>query len=144
MASKNVVDLDILRPDPVYRTINGHEFDLSFVPTGITFDVDDLSRQLSEIPITDYGPNCESAKLLLLETDPEIKKQLQDRINKATKEAVDITIKLCATFTQWKYHDMDEEWWKGNTSIDQVNDFATCIREALVRSYAGVEAYGKN
>ena len=44
-----VVDLDILRPAPRMIKLGGHKIDLSFVPCGITFDIDKISRRLVEI-----------------------------------------------------------------------------------------------
>ena len=38
----NVIDLDILRPEQKLVKLGGHEIDLSFIPCGITFEIDQI------------------------------------------------------------------------------------------------------
>ena len=117
----NVIDLDILRPDKKIVKLNGKMIDVSYIPLGITFEVDEIVNQLGRFTMDD------------LQTD---KKKIQ--------EAFDITVKLCSVFASYKNPDMDEAWFKDNCEASQINAFAMAIRESLTRSYKGVEAYGKN
>ncbi len=118
---ENVIDLDILRPDKTIIKLNGKEIDVSFIPLGITFEVDDIVNELGKFT----------------------KKELQTNRVKI-KEALSITVRLCATFASYKYPEMDEKWFTDNCDSDQINRFATAIKGALERSYKGIETYGKN
>ena len=46
-----ILDLDLLRPDPKVIKLGGKEIDVSFIPCGITFDVDRITREISELGI---------------------------------------------------------------------------------------------
>ena len=121
MAS-NVIDLDILRPASKIIKLNGKTFDVSFIPVAITFDVDEIVRKLSEID----------------------QKELDDGNSDATKEAFDLTVKLCVLFVAHFYPEMDEDWFKEHTDSSQIKVFADTIKDALLASYNGIENYGKN
>jgi len=121
----NIVDLDILRPEARMVRLAKKEFDVSFVPTGCTFEIDTIVRELQNITLK------AGAKELTDDTA-------------ATKKAFDLTIRLCVAFISHKCPEMDVNWFLENTSPQQVKVFAEAIKEALVSSYAGVEAYSKN
>lgn len=116
-----IIDLDIIRPNKKRVKLAGKIVDVSYVPCGVTFEVDDLIRKLGAI-----GP----AKL---ENDPA-----------AQKEAFSISIKLCSLFFSVHYPDMTEKWFLDNVAIDQINVIVDAIKDALIDSYKGVERYGKN
>lgn len=118
--SDTVVDLDIIRPKKKIVKLNGKEFDVSFIPCGMTFEVDELIRKL--------GTFNEEA--------------LKDQKN--VKIAFDTTVQLCSVFASYKYPELDENWFKDNVDAAQIGVFAEAIKESLVRSYKGVEQYGKN
>ena len=120
----NIVDLDILRPESRNVKLNGKVFDVSFVPTGCTFEIDSIIRELQ-------GITLKKGKELTDDSD-------------ATKKAFDLTIRLCVAFVSHKCPEMDADWFMKSTSPQQVKVFAEAIKEALVSSYAGVEAYSKN
>ena len=118
---ENVIDLDVLRPEQKFIKLNGKQIDISFIPCAITFDIDELVKELSKL---------DQKKL---KTD-----------GKEQKKAFDITVKMCAIFCMWKYPEMDEEWFRENTSPGQLYSFSNEIRTALVKAYAGIEDYSKN
>lgn len=117
----NVVDLDILRPDSVIVKLAGKEIDVSFIPLGITFEVDDIVNELGKFTKKE------------LSTDRE-----------KIKEALNLTVRLCALFASYHHPEMDEKWFMDNCDASQINAFAQAIKGALRRSYKGIEEYGKN
>ena len=118
--TEGIVDLDILKLPKKIIKLGGVQIDVSFVPCGITWEIDSLVRKLSE-----YDEN-----------------KLKDE--KSSKEALDIIIKLCSTFASFKNPELSEKWFRENVEMPQINAFVSLIKEALIRSYAGVEQYGKN
>ena len=124
-----IEDLDILRPEPRFIHIGGKDIDVSFIPCGITFDVDNIVQELQEID------------QVKLSGDPEHNiKPDKDTI----KKAFDLSIDLCVAFCSWKYPELDKEWFLSETSPNQIQAFSTAIKDALVRAYAGVESDPKN
>jgi hypothetical protein len=119
--ARKVVDLDILRTEPQFIKLGGKEIDVSFIPTAITFDIDTIVNRLNQIGV-----------------------QAMSAGGDETKEAFDLTVKLCATFCLWKYPEMDEEWFRENTDASQLRRFAEVIQQTLQKAYAGVEEYQKN
>ena len=118
--TEGIVDLDILKPPKKLIKLGGVQIDVSFIPCGITWEIDSLVRKLSEY---------DAAKM-----DDE----------KSAKEALDTIIKLCSTFASFKNPELSEKWIRENVEMPQRNAFVSLIKEALIRSYAGVEQYGKN
>lgn len=116
-----VIDLDILRPEPLLVKIASREIDVSYVPCGITFELDDTVQQLVKI---DAG-------------------KIQNDVTEQ-RRAFDLGVRLCAIFCKRKYPDMNEEWFLDNASSQQITGFANAIQTALMRSYAGIEAHAKN
>lgn len=116
-----VEDLDILRPEPRLIKLGEKEIDVSFIPCGITFDVDTILNELGVM------------------TQEEIK---TDSVK--SKRAFELSIKLCATFCKHSHPEMDEDWFYRNTDAYQVKAFAEAIKDALVRAYSGIEGYQKN
>jgi len=115
-----VKDLDVLRPKPNYIKLADTEIDVSFIPCGITFEIDSIMQDLSTITVEAVKDNPESAR-----------------------RAFDLTIRLCAAFCSWKNPEMTKEWFMENVDARQVREFAEAIKEALERSYSGIEDYGK-
>lgn len=116
-----VEDLDILRPEPRAVRIGGKDIDVSFIPCGITFEVDSIVRELQGISSDKLLANGEE-----------------------TKRAFELSVRLCAAFCSHKYPELDEEWFMENVDAAQVKAFSTAIKDALVRAYAGIEANPKN
>ena len=117
----NVVDLDLLRRKERFIKLEGREIEISFIPTAITFDVDDLVTSMSQLDME--------------------KVQAEDK--EETKKAFDLSIKLCATFCKWKYPEMDEQWLLEHTNVWQIHIFAEEIKKLLAEAYQGAEKYGK-
>lgn len=116
-----VIDLDILRPEPRVVKIGGKEVDVSFIPCGITFDLDAIVQELVRL---------DQHKV---QTDPA-----------EMKRAFNLGLKLCAVFCQHKYPEMDEVWFENNLDAGQVNAFTSAIQQALMKAYEGVKAHSKN
>jgi hypothetical protein len=116
-----VIDLDILRPEPNLIKIGGKEIDVSFIPCGITFDLDAVVQEL------------------LAFTQDELK---GDRVKQ--KQAFGLSVKLCALFSQSQYPEMDEAWFMKHTTANQINSFASEIQGTLIRIYSEVGAHSKN
>jgi hypothetical protein len=117
----NVIDLDILRPEPNIVKIGGREIDVSFIPCGITFDLDAVVQELVKL-------DSERIK-----ADPA-----------EMKRAFNLGVKLCSTFCEHKFPEMTEQWFYDNANAEQVNGFASAVQTALFKSYAGVAAHSKN
>lgn len=105
-----VEDLDILRPQPKFFRIGGKDVDVSFIPCGITFEIDRIVNGLN--------------KFVNLDSDESI------------KEAFRLTVELCVAFCSWKNPELDYEWFQANTSAAQVKLLADGIKDALTKAYA--------
>jgi hypothetical protein len=122
--SNTVMDLDIIRPQANIVRINNKEFDLSFIPTGITFEVDELVNQ-------------KLAKL-------DYKKIKEEKDSGEIRKAFDLSVELCVTLLSFWDSSITEEWFLRNTSSGQVEKLVSVITSALEVSYEGVKQYGKN
>ncbi len=116
-----VIDLDILRPEPEMVKIGGRDIDVSFIPCGITFDLDAIVQKLIKM---------DRKKI---QSDPKV-----------MREAFDLGVRLCAVFCQNDNPEMTESWFLKNATNEQVNGFVQSIQAALMRTYAGVAAHAKN
>jgi len=112
-----VRDLDVLRPEKVVVKLAGKEIDVSFVPTGLTFDIDSIVRKMTAL---------DSKKIV--KGDPE-----------ESRKGFDLAVDLCVAYCQWQHSEMDHEWFMTNTSVQQINVLGTAIREALEKAYEGIE-----
>jgi len=111
------LDLDILRPEKKLVKIGGQTIDLSYIPCGITFDVDKIVRTLGKFTEKELIADADKAKI-----------------------AFELSIQLCALFCTVKHPELDEEWWRNNADITQINQFAYAVQEALVKAYKGIES----
>lgn len=118
---EEIMDLDILRPKSRKVKLAGKIIDVSFIPCGVTFEVDALLRELSEINQEKIGNDLEE-----------------------TKKGYNLAIQLCSVFVSAQYPEMNEEWFKKSTTSGQLTEIVNAIRDALAESYKGVEQYGKN
>jgi hypothetical protein len=117
----DVVDLDILRPKRISVRLANKTIDCSMIPCGITFEIDKLVRDLMSL---DRGRITEGGE--------------------ETRSALDLTIRMCSTFASVNNPEMTEEWFRANVDAGQLQAMADIIKDALLRSYEGVKAYGKN
>jgi hypothetical protein len=112
----NIIDLDVLRPEKKVVKIGGHEIDVSFIPCGITFEIDAIMREINKLNREDVGDGGESAR-----------------------NAFNLSVKLCSAFCAWAYPELDEEWFMANASPQQLGVLASTIQETLIKAYAGIE-----
>ena len=111
-----VRDLDVLRPPERPYKLGGQEIDCSFVPTGITFDIDNVVSEMAKLDQKKIGKD-----------DAE------------TLKAFNLGVKLCVVFCEHEHPEMTEEWFRKNTSARQVRDLGEGIREALAQAYEGID-----
>ena len=116
-----VEDLDTLRPPARYIILGGNKIDVSFIPCGITWEIDKVVQELSAVSQSKILENGED-----------------------TKKAFDLAVKLCSTFCSWKYPDMTIEWFMDNCDAKQIQGVSASIQEALTRAYNGINVNSKN
>ena len=121
MSDNEVLDLDILRPKRQCVRLANKTIDVSMIPCGITFEVDQIVRGLMALDQTEMAEGGET-----------------------TRKGLDLTIRLCATFARVSNPEMTEEWFRANVDALQVRRMAEIIKDALLKSYEGVKEYGKN
>lgn len=114
--SDSVLDLDVLRPKKRVVKLGGHEIDCSFVPLGITFDLEDITQEMATLD-----------QDAILKGGPEARK------------AFDLAVRMCAVFCSLKHPDMTEEWFRANVDGIQLHGLAGEIRASLQRAYAGID-----
>ena len=125
----NVLDLDTLRPKARIVQLSGKTIDVSFVPCGITFDVDELVSQLRDV-----------VKAMETETGLTGEDAVRSSGNSpSTKIAFDIGVKLCALFCSVRHPEMDEDWFMQNTSpkvicLTPFNRFGYLLPATLIYS----------
>jgi hypothetical protein len=110
-----VEDLDVLRPEPRYVKIGGKEVDVSFIPCGITFEIDRIVNELRGFTQEDMLSN-----------------------NEITNRAFDLSIDMCVAFCERKYPELNKEYFMDNCSPEQIRAFSAAISEALYKAYAGI------
>jgi hypothetical protein len=115
----NVVDLDVLRPEPRIVKLGGNELDVSFVPCAITFELEQLVQDMAKLSVEK-----------IVEGDGE-----------QARKGFAIGVDLCVLFCRHKHPEMTRQWFLDNTDATQVGAFAEVIKEALTKSYEGVDRY---
>jgi len=116
-----VVDLDILRPEKRVVRLAGKLVDVSMIPCGITFEIDQIIRDLMALDQSKVSAGGDE-----------------------TRKALDLSIKLCATFTSVENPEMNEHWFRKRVSAEQTSMMAEELKKTLLDSYKGVKEYGKN
>jgi hypothetical protein len=116
-----VLDLDVLRPTAKHIQLGGEKIDVSFIPCGITFEVDKIIRGMQKFD----------------------QKKLEEGGDE-TRKAFDMTLDLCVLFCSVDHPEMDRKWFERNTSPAQVQAMAEAIRDSLLASYGTIEAHSKN
>lgn len=113
-------DLDLLRPPKKIIRIGGHDIDISFIPCGIAFEVEELSK-----------------KILKLDS-----KALSDGDEKEQKKAFMLAVELCAVYCKRKYPELTVDWFLDNATVEQVMDFSSAIRDSFTADNKSIGAYG--
>ena len=116
-------DLDILRPKANIIKLGGEEIDISFIPNGITFEVDNLLRQIND--------TAASVNELVGNEDKQ-------------KKAFDLSIDLCVLFCSRKHKKLNKEFFMDEVTPVQIRPIVDGIKKALNDSYEAVAKYGKN
>jgi hypothetical protein len=111
-----VLDLDVLRPESNYVKIGGINVDVSFVPSAITWDIDQIIQELGKFNKEDVLTNSEK-----------------------TKQAMVLSIKLCATFCEHKYPELNEQFFQNEVDANIIKLFVDSIKDALFKAYRGIE-----
>lgn len=114
-----IQDLDVLKPEARFVKIGGKEIDVSFIPCGITFDIDRIANKLIAMDVTEIEKGGEKAR-----------------------EAFNLTIELCSKFCSFKHPELDENWFMTNATPAQVAAFAEAVKDALYKAYTGVDTSG--
>ena len=116
-----ILDLDLLRPEPKIIKLGGKEIDVSFIPCGITFDVDRITRDIGSLNMDEVQAGGDE-----------------------TRRAFDLSLELCAVFCDRNYPEMNKAWFEKNVDAPQINAMVTAIRETLYTGYKQAEGYSKN
>lgn len=114
--SDTVLDLDVLRPKKRTVKLGGHMIDCSFVPLGITFDLEDITQQMLDLDQDKMAEGGEEAR-----------------------KAFDLAVKMCSTFCELQHPDMTEKWFRENVDGIQLQGLQNAIRAALQQAYAGID-----
>lgn len=117
----NVIDLDVLRPDAEIVKIGGKEIDVSFIPCGIAFELDEIMQDV-------FAITKES-----LDNDPAMQ-----------KKAFDIGVRLCSAFCKHIYPEMNENWFRSRATSNQVTKFAQAIQKTILENYRQIAEHSKN
>jgi hypothetical protein len=116
----NILDLDALRPQSTKVKLGGRVVEVSFIPVGITFEIDRIINEMLHLDMEEAKKGEEEGK-----------------------KAIECMIELCATFCSVSYPDMDKEWFHKNVDSTQLTGFSDLIKTTLEKSYAAVKDYGK-
>ena len=110
-----IIDLDVLRPAKKVVKIGGHEIDVSFIPCGITFDIDAIMQDIMRLDHAAVQAGGEEAK-----------------------KAFNLSVKLCVAFCSWKHPVLHDKWFRDNVSPQQLGAMSSAIQDALMQAYAGI------
>ena len=116
-----VEDLDVLRPEKRIIRLGGKDIDVSFIPCGITFEIDRIMQELRTINQSKILENGED-----------------------TRRAFELSVEMCVAFCSHKYPELDYDWFMENVDANQIKVFSSTIQDALIRAYSGVQATPKN
>jgi hypothetical protein len=121
-----IIDLDILKPEAKIIRLGGNDIDVSFLPSGITFEIDALMKKLYALSSSD-----EKIKILA-EGGAE------------AEEAYKIAVEICGCFCARKFPEMNADWFKENCNSAQITAFAQAIQGALTQAYNTGDTKTKN
>ena len=112
-----VRDLDVLRPQRHVMRLAGQDIDVSFIPAGITFDIQAVVQKMTTL---------DQAKL-------------SKGDNKELAKAFNLGVELCAVFCEHDHPDMTLEWFLSNTNVEQISELSQGIQKAYTHAYDGVD-----
>jgi len=114
-------DLDILRPAPEYVKLAGKEIDISFIPSGIAIDIENIQEKMNKL------------------TDTPAKMKKIAGGGKEAAQSFDIAAELCAKITSSQHEEMDKEWLLKNTDIFQIKALMEYVISATTKSFESIE-----
>jgi hypothetical protein len=117
----NVLNLDVLKPEPKTVTVAGHEIDVSFIPVGITFEMDDIFRRMQSMKMDEVESGGDESK-----------------------RAIDLAIDLCGIFCGSQVKELDSDWFRRHCSDQQIIALVDVLKQTLVDSLKGVQRHPKN
>lgn len=117
----SVLDLDILAPPKKIVVLNGNEIDLSFIPVGILFDIDEIVGRINALDFV----------------------KMQNNDISELRKAIDASISLCAVFCSVEYPEMDESWFRRKATNQQIEALAKEIRTLLTKGYQDAAKHSK-
>jgi len=118
---ETVIDLDILRPPKKIIRLNKQEIDVSFIPAGITFDLDEIVQKMAKLDMDKVGEG-----------------------GKEAKKAFDLGVALCSVFCTIHDPEMTAEWFQQNVDPTQIKVMSDTIKESLAKIYSDMGEYSKN
>lgn len=116
-----VIDLDILRPAKKIIRLNKQDIDISFIPAGITFDLDAIVDKMTKLNMDEVAKG-----------------------GKEANKAFELGLELCSIFCITKHPEMTVEWFRENTDPNQVRIMADNIKESLAKLYSDMGEFSKN
>ena len=116
-----LLDLDIIRPEKNIIKLHGKEIDVSFIPAGITFDLDAITAEMAKLDLD----------------------KVQDGGDE-TKKAFELGVRLCSVFCTIHYPEMTPDWFNKNVDPTQIRLMADAIKDSLAKIYEDMGAYSKN
>ena len=121
-----IVDLDVLKPEARIVRLGGNDIDVSFLPSGITFQIDALLNKL-------YAISSSDEKMEVLAEGGE-----------EAAEAYELAVEICSCFCARKFPEMDIDWFKANCNGAQIVAFTKAIQGALTQAYNTGDIKTKN
>jgi len=114
-------DLDVLRPPPEYVRLGGKDVDISFIPSGIAIDIENIQAKMNE----------------LVGTPKKIKKIADG--GKEAAQSFEIMAELCARITSNQHEEMTKEWLLKNTDVFQIKKLIELVMNATTKSFESIE-----
>jgi len=113
MANPKIEDLDVLRPPEEKIKLGGKILDISFIPSGIAFSL--LQKQ---------------DKLVKLQK----RAQKNPDDDEASREVFELMAEICAELTSYQHKEMDIEWLRTKTNIQQLTKLMQLVINSVMRS----------
>jgi len=117
-----VYDFDIVKPKSCNVKIDGFLYDLSYIPVGITFDIEAVIKGMRDL---------DAPKLL-------------DADNIEIKKGLNLSIKLVFTLLNYWNPEITEEYIIKKFTPGMIETLVHIIKQSLSTSMEGIKQYGKN
>lgn len=117
-----VYDFDVVKPKSCNVKIDGFTYDLSYIPVGITFDIEAIIKGMREL----------DAPKLVGGDNVEIKKGLN------------LSIKLVFVLLNYWNPEITETYITNKFTPGMIETLVHIIKQSLTTSMEGIKLYGKN